>query len=170
MKNRKIITFRFDYTSCWSCVHKHCTRIWCILGVCLGCAMIDSWLLTVLSPCIGMCMHRVFCQLDEALHCTTACSWFTPLSFFFSNFWSKIKWHVWLIRRGLVGVQYIKVLKEYIFVYSFPSLLLLGFIFSSLNSLNLEVRPSIKVITYVNPIHGFHISGLTLPLAYIRWE
>ena len=24
---------------------------------------------------IGMCMHRVFCQLDEALHCTTACSW-----------------------------------------------------------------------------------------------
>ena len=56
--------------------------------------------------------------------CTNACSWFTPL--FFNNFWSKIKWHVWLIRRGLIGVQYIKVLKECIFVYSFPSLLLLG--------------------------------------------
>ena len=80
-----------------------------------GCVWGVPWLtvslLTVLSPCIGMCMHRVFCQLDEALHCTTACSWFTPL--FFNNFWSKIKWHVWLIRRGLVGVQYIKVLKEY---------------------------------------------------------
>ena len=87
-------------------------------------------------PCIGMCIHRVFCwQLDEALHCTTACSWFTPL--FFNNFWSKIKWHVWLIRQGLVGVQYIKVLKEYIFVYSFPSLLLLGFIFSSLKQFEL---------------------------------
>ena len=59
-----------------------------------------------------MCMRRVFCQLDEALHCTTACSWFTPL--FFNNFWSKIKWHVWLIRRGLVGVQHIKVLKVYL--------------------------------------------------------
>ena len=152
-KQENNISFRFDYTSCWSCVHKHCTRIWCILGVCLGCAMIDSLTLTVLSPCTGMCdvyaqcrrLRRVFCQLDEALHCTTACSWFTPL--FFNNFWSKIKWHVWLIRRGLVGVQYIKVLKEYIFVYSFPSLLLLGLIFSSLNSLNLEVRPEIKVIT-----------------------
>ena len=101
-------------------------------------------------------MHRVFCQLDEALHCTTVCSWFSPL--FFNNFWSKIKWHVWLICRGLVGVQYIKVLKEYIFVYSFPSLLLLVFIFSSLNSLNLEVRPEIKVITYMNPIHGFQVA------------
>ena len=145
LKNRKTI-FRFDYTSCWNCVHKHCTRIWCILGVCVwGVQWLTVWLLTVLSPCIGMCMHRVFCQLDEALHSTTACSWFTPL--FFNNFWSKIKWHVWLIHRGLVGVQYNKVLKEYIFVYSFPSLLLLGFIFSSLNSLNLEVRPEIKVIT-----------------------
>ena len=91
------------------------------------------------------CRRRlVFGQLDEALHCKTACSWFTPL--FFNNFWSKIKWHVWLIHPGLVGVQYIKVLKEYIFVYSFPSLLL-GFIFSSLSILNLEVRPEIKVIT-----------------------
>ena len=33
---------------------------------------------------------------------------------------------------------------KYIFVCSFPSLLLLGFIFSSFNSLNLEVRPEIK--------------------------
>ena len=58
------------------------------------------------------CRRRlVFGQLDEALHCKTACSWFTPL--FFNNFWSKIKWHVWLIHPGLVGVQYIKVLKEY---------------------------------------------------------
>ena len=52
--------------------------------------------------------------------------------YFLTTFEAKIKWHVWLIRRGLVGVQYIKdkVLKEYIFVYSFPSLLLLEFIFS----------------------------------------
>ena len=56
-KQENNISFRFDYTSCRSCVHKHCTRIWCILGVCLGCAMIDSLTLTVLSPCIGMCMH-----------------------------------------------------------------------------------------------------------------
>ena len=42
-----------------------------------------------------------------------------------------------MIRQGLVGVQYIKVLKEYIFVYSFPSLLLLGFIFSSLEQFEL---------------------------------
>ena len=34
------------------------------------------------------CRRRlVFGQLDEALHCPTACSWFTPL--FFNNFWSK---------------------------------------------------------------------------------
>ena len=147
-KQENNISFRFDYTSCWSCVHKHCTRIWCTFG---GCVWGVPWLTVWLWPyfhhalacvCTGVFCH---CQLDEALHCTTVCSWFTPL--FFNNFWRKIKWRVWLIRRGLVGVQYMKVLKEYIFVYSFPSLLLLGFIFSSLNSLNLEVRPEIKVIT-----------------------
>ena len=136
-KQENNISFRFDYTSCWSCVHKHCSCIWCILGVCMGCAMIDSLNMTVLSPCIGMCKHSA---VDVAGFSASwmrlciaqlACSWFTPL--FLNNFWSKIKWHVWLIRRGLVGVQYIKVLKKYIFVYSFPSLLLLGFIFSSLN-------------------------------------
>ena len=43
-----------------------------ILGVCLGCAMIDSLTLTVLSPlafCVQVYMHRLFCQLDEAVHC-----------------------------------------------------------------------------------------------------
>ena len=150
-KQENNISFRFDYTSCWSCVHKHCTRIWCTLGGVYG--VCHDWqfdfdrTFTMHWYMYAQCRRRrqVFCQLVEALHCTTVCSWFTPL--FFNNFWRKIKWHVWLIRRGLVGVQYIKVLKEYIFVYSFPSLLLLGFIFSSLNSLNLEVRPEIKVIT-----------------------
>ena len=107
MKNRKTISFRFDYTSCWSCVHKHCTRIWCILGVCLGCEIIDS-----LTFDRTFTIHYWHVYAPGFLHCTTACSWFTPL--FFNNFWSKIKWHVWLIRRGLVGVQYIKVLKVYL--------------------------------------------------------
>ena len=31
-KQKNNISFRFDYTSCWSCVHKHCTRIWCTFG------------------------------------------------------------------------------------------------------------------------------------------
>ena len=31
-KQENNISFRFDYTSCWSCVHKHCTRIWCTFG------------------------------------------------------------------------------------------------------------------------------------------
>ena len=84
-------------------VHAYGVFWGCVWGV----PWLTVWLLTVLSLCIGMCMHRVFCQLDEALHCTTACSWFTPL--FFNNFWSKIKWHVWLIRRGLI-----KVLKVYL--------------------------------------------------------
>ena len=149
-KQENNISFRFDYTSCWSCVHKHCTRIWCILGVCLGCAMIDSLTLTVLSPCVGMCMHSA---VDVAWF---SASWMRLCiaklhvagshRYFLTTSESKIKWHVWLIHPGLVGVQYIKVLKEYIFVYSFPSLLL-GFIFSSLSILNLEVRPEIKVIT-----------------------
>ena len=89
---------------CTQTLYTHMVYFGGVSGVC------HDWqfdFLTVLSPCIGMCMHRVFCQLDEALHCTTACSWFTPL--FCNNFWSKIEWHVWLIRRGLI-----KVLKVYL--------------------------------------------------------
>ena len=131
-KQENNISFRFDYTSCWSCVQKHCTRIWCVLGGVWGVPWLTVWLLTVLSPCIGICMHRVFCQLDEALHCTTACSWFTPL--FLTTFEAKLNGMFDWFAGGLFGVQYIKSLKECIFVYSLPSLLLLGFIFSSFGS------------------------------------
>ena len=136
MKNRKTIYHSDLTTQAVEAVYKNNIVHACgvLLGVCVwGVPWLTVWLWPYFHHALAcvMCMHRVFCQLDEALHCTTVCSWFTPL--IFNNFWRKIKWHVWLIRRGLVGVQYIKVLKEYIFVYSFPSLLLHGFIFSSLN-------------------------------------
>ena len=81
------------------------------------------------------------------VYCTTACSWFTRL--FFNNIWSKIKWHVWLIRGGSSASNTSRYWNS-IAVNSFPSLLLLGFIFSSSNSLyysGSQTRDQLEVIT-----------------------
>ena len=146
-KQENNISFRFDYTSCWSCVHKHCTRIWCTFEGVYGVYMCHDWQFDF-DRTFTMHWH-VYAQGFSASWmrlCIAQLYVAGSHRYFLITFDAKLNGMFdWFA--GLVGVQYNKVLKEYIFVYSFPSLLLLGFIFSSLNSLNLEVRPEIKVIT-----------------------
>ena len=60
----------------------------------------------------GECIGRT--STSAQVHWIWIISRASRLTHVFNNFWSKIKWHVWLIRRGLVGVQYIKLLKVYL--------------------------------------------------------
>ena len=59
MKNRKTIYHSCLTTQAVEAVYTNIVHAYhgVLLGVCMGCAMIDSLSLTVLSQCIGMCMH-----------------------------------------------------------------------------------------------------------------